>query len=263
MSITTTDKSLKADYANRERSLRFGDINLGIVCPMANEGGTAAEFVLEVLERCRSYDFRSQTFFAVVDRASTDGTIDILEKLKIDQPELVVVWAPGNRNVVDAYIRGYREAIEANCNWIIEIDAGYSHQPSDLPQFFSKMAEGYDCVFGSRFCDGGVMEGPAKRRVVSRGGTLLANLLLGTKMKDMTSGFEMFTRSALQQVLNKGIHSKAHFFQTKIRAHCRRLRLAEVPIHYRVNSDSVNQRVLRDALSNLWRMVRLRWSGQL
>ena len=230
---------------------------------MANERALAIQFVSEVLEKCRSYNFRSQTFFAVLDRASTDGTLEILKKLQEDQPELVVVWAPENKSVVDAYIRGYREAIESGCDWILEIDAGYSHQPADLPQFFSKMAEGYDCVFGSRFAEGGSMQGAAKRRIISRGGTLLTNALLGTKLKDMTSGFEMFSRAALREILRKGIHSRAHFFQTEIRTHCRKLNIAEVPICYRVTSDSVNRKVVTDAFTNLWRLFRLRVAGRL
>ncbi len=230
---------------------------------MANERTLATQFVNELLAQCGQAGFRSIKMFVVLDKASKDGTVEILRGLEQVEPRLQVVWAPENRNVVDAYLRGYREALAANCDWILEIDAGYSHQPSDVPQFFTKMSEGFDCVFGSRFCQGGSMQGPAKRLLISRGGTALTNLLVGTRMKDMTSGFEMFSRSALQNVLDKGIYSRGHFFQTEIRAHCRNLRVAEVPIRYRVTSDSVNRRVVVDALRNLWRLFRLRLGGQL
>ena len=109
--------------------------------------------------------------------------------------------------MVDAYLRGYREALAAECDWILEIDAGFSHQPDDIPQFFDKMDEGYDCVFGSRFCNGGrIYDSSLKRNLISRGGTLLANLLLGTRLKDMTSGFEMFSRPALEGVLDRALY---------------------------------------------------------
>ena len=244
--------------------LQLSSINLGVVCPMANESITAVSFVNDVLERCTPQGFKSVTFFAVLDKASKDDTLEVLRSLEREQPHLRVVWAPENRNLVDAYLRGYREAINAGCDWILEIDAGYSHQPSEIPQFFQKMVEGYDCVFGSRFCEGGEMtETPFKRRIVSFGGTILTNLLLGTKLKDMTSGFEMFSRSALQEVLAKGIHSRGHFFQTEIKVHCRQKRIAEVPIHYRTDSNGVNHKVVKDAFSNLWRLFRLRLSGDL
>lgn len=238
--------------------------NLGIVCPMANESLTAVRFVNEVLEQCRSQGFKSVTFFAILDRTSVDGTVELLRELEKEQPQLRVVWSPENRSVVDAYIRGYREAISAGCDWVLEIDAGYSHQPAEIPRFFGKIMEGYACVFGSRFCEGGVMaESPLKRRIISRGGSVLTNLLLGTKLKDMTSGFELFSRPVLQEVLDRGIHSRGHFFQTEIKTYCRAKRFAEVPIHYRVASDSVNNMVIKDAFINLWRLFRLRLSGRL
>jgi dolichol-phosphate mannosyltransferase len=240
------------------------DINLGIVCPMANERASAVQFVQAVLEQCRSRSFKSVSFFAVLDNVSKDGTLELLRELERNEPRLRVVWAPENRSVVDAYLRGYREAIDGGCDWILEIDAGYSHQPSEIPQFFEKMDEGYDCVFGSRFCEGGRMEeSPLKRRIISRGGSVLTNILLGTRLKDMTSGFEMFKRPVLEDVLERGIHSRGHFFQTEIKAYCRGRRITEVPIHYRAASDSVNNKVLKDAFNNLWRLFRLRVRGRL
>jgi len=253
----------RSSNSNSERP-PFSAIKLGIVCPMANERTSAVGFVKAVLEQCAAPGFASVTFFAVLDNVSKDGTLELLRDLERTQPQFRVVWAPKNRSVVDAYMRGYREAIEAGCDWILEIDAGYSHQPSDIPQFFAKMAEGYDCVFGSRFCEGGkITDSSAKRRVVSRGGTVLTNMLLGTKLKDMTSGFELFTRPALEEALRKGIRSRGHFFQTEIKVHCRNLRITEVPIHYRAASDSVNNNVLKDAFGNLWRLFHLRISNNL
>ena len=126
------------------------------------------------------------------------------------------------------------------------------------------MQEGYDCVFGSRFCKGGkISASSTKRYLISRGGSILTNLLLGTKLKDMTSGFELFTSQALQDVLKKGIGSKGHFFQTEIKVYCRDLRITEVPIHYKSASPSVNNSVLIDAFKNLWRLIRERFAGKL
>lgn len=250
--------NLKTDTAD----LQVGDINLGIVCPMANESETAVEFVKAVLAQCNG--FKNVTFFVVIDNVSKDNTLEILKDLQAQQGQLNVIWAPENTCLVDAYVRGYREALNANCDWILEIDAGFSHQPSEIPQFFDKMLQGYDCVFGSRFCKSGSMpDSSLRRRIISNGGTIVANILLGTKLKDMTSGFEMFTRSALEMVLDKGIKSRGHFFQTEIKVHCRRLRIAELPICYRVPSAGVSGSVVKDALQNLFRLFKLRLWGKL
>ncbi len=241
---------------------RFSEINLGIVCPMANERDTAVVFVNAVLEQCQ--DFKSVRFFTVFDNACKDGTFGLLKESQDKLPQLQVVWAPEDRCAVDAYMRGYREALDVNCDWILEIDAGFSHQPSEMRQFFDKMVQGYDCVFGSRFCKGGEFaERPLTRYFLSRAGTILTNLLLGTKLKDMTSGFEMFTSDALRKVLDRGISSRGHFFQTEIKAYCRNLRIVEVPIHYRAPSKNVNAAVIMDAFTNLFRLFRKRLAGNL
>jgi len=241
---------------------RFSNIKLGIVCPMANERSTAEEFVNSALEQCKG--FRAVEFFAIFDKSCKDGTFDLLKNMQNKPPELQVVWSGENRCVVDAYIRGYREALYAGCDWILEIDAGFSHQPLEIPRFFDKMSQGYDCVFGSRFCKGGrFTEAPLSRRFISRAGSLLTNLLLSTKLKDMTSGFEMFTKAALRKVLDKGIQSRGHFFQTEIKAYCRNLRIVEVPIHYRSPSQGVTAAIILDAFKNLFRLFRERLVGNL
>jgi dolichol-phosphate mannosyltransferase len=248
---------------SKTEGINVSDIQLGIVCPMANERSTAKEFVNSVLEQCRGRNFKSVRFFAVFDDACKDGTFEMLKETEDKPAELELVWAPEDRWVADAYLRGYREALAAGCDWILEIDANFSHQPAEIPQFFDKMAEGYDCVFGSRFCKGGKFsDSPFSRYFISRAGSILANLLLGTKLKDMTSGFEMFTRDSLQGVLGKGIRSRAHFFQTEIKAYCRHLRVAEVPIHYRTE-EKVKAGVILDAWRNLLRLFGRRLRGRL
>ena len=144
------------------------------------------------------------------------------------------------------------------------MDAGFSHLPDDIPNFFEKMEQGYDCVFGSRFCKGGsISQSPLKRRIISQGGTVVANLLLGTKLSDMTSGFEMFSHETMQMLLERGIRSKGHFFQTEIKAYCRKLKITEVPIRYNLPSPGINNSVLLDALNNLFHMTWLRFKGKL
>src|SRR4051794_8180284 len=98
---------------------------------MANEAETATRFVDSVVANCGALG--SRKFLAIVDQASTDGTREILETHAATLPELAVIWAPENRSVVDAYVRGYREALQMEADWILEIDAGFSHQPSDIP----------------------------------------------------------------------------------------------------------------------------------
>ena len=244
--------------------VELSQINLGIVCPMANEEATAVSFVNSVLHQCNSRVFRAISFFAILDHASKDKTRELLIDLAKRQAQLHVVWAAENTCVAGAYVRGYQEALNAGCDWILEIDCGFSHQPADLPQFFDKMLEGHQCVFGSRFCSAGkISNSSLKRYLISRGGTVLTNLLLGTTLKDMTGGFELFSRAALENALRKGIQSRGPFFQTEIKAHCRNLKVIEVPINYCGASHNIDLAVMNDTFSNLWRLFRLRLRGEL
>ena len=240
-------------------------IHLGVICPMASESDTAVRFVDAVLEKCRARDFKAINFFAVLDNACKDNTRELLEAHAKENPELRVVWAPENRGVVDAYVRGYRAALDHGCDWILEIDAGFSHDPADIPQFFDAMRQGYDAVFGSRFMPGGAITDSAfKRKFISKGGSVLANLLLGTRLADMTSGFELFTRKTLAWVLDeRGIASRGPFFQTEIKTYCRNLKITEVPIHYRAASHDVGQSALKDSFKNLLRLWKLKRKGEL
>src|SRR5947208_13631813 len=131
----------------------LANVKLGVVCPMANEGEDGARFANAVLEQC--IGFREIRFFAVLDNTTTDNSLALLRELEAKDPRVTVVWAPENRCIVDAYVRGYREALAYGADWILEIDAGFSHQPREIPQFFEAMRRGYDCVFGSRFMKGG------------------------------------------------------------------------------------------------------------
>lgn len=224
---------------------------------MANEEKSAASLVAQVLAATRV--FGEVRFYAVLDRASRDKTREALEELAAGEPRLQVVWASENRCVVDAYMRGYKEAIAGGHDYILEMDAGFSHRPQDLPRFFEAMDGGYDCVFGSRFVPGSsITDTPWHRRFISRGGTVIANLLLGTRFHDMTSGFELFSRAALIAILERGIHSRAHFFQTEIKYHARKMRIIEIPISYSATSPSVGFQSLCDAFRHLFRLVRLR-----
>jgi dolichol-phosphate mannosyltransferase len=251
-----TNEPLKSGTGSRRAK------NLVIVCPMANEGDNASAFALAALKQC--VGFHSVMFLAVVDKASTDNTREVLEDLARSNPAIVIVWAPENRCAVDAYLRGYKEAMARQADWILEIDAGFSHQPEDIPQFFDQMEKGYDCVFGSRFMRGGkITEGSSKRYFVSRMGTVLSNFLLGTQLADMTSGFEMFSRRAMNHILERGIQSRAHFFQTEIKVYCRNLKIVEVPIHYKSPSPRMKSSAITDAFRQLGRLFVLRVSDQL
>lgn len=235
--------------------------NWAIIVPMANEEkdfGIFARALAKVLD-----ELSSGKVYFVVDKVSRDNTFQLCRDLSCIDGRFVTVWAPETRNVVDAYLRGYREAYQAGHDFIIEMDAGMSHDPQAIPMFLDALQQGYECVFGSRFIAGGsIGDSPLKRRLLSQGGTLLANLLLGTRLRDMTSGFQGFHAHALGKLLEYPLLSKAHFYQTEVRYLMRDFKHVEVPIHYRAPSPRVSRNAISNSLSVLRHYFMKRLSGR-
>lgn len=221
-----------------------------LVIPMANEEKDFDVFISElkkVLDRLQS----GKAYF-VVDKASKDRTLEMCQNLSQSDKRFETVWAPENKNVVDAYIRGYCEAFKNKHEFIIEMDGGMSHDPKSIPMFLRVLNEGNECAFGSRFINGGSMgNSPFMRRTLSKTGTVLSNILLGTKMYDMTSGFQGFHSKVVGELLNYQLLSKAHFYQTEVRYLLRKKRFAEIPIHYQAPSPSVSNKAIFNSISVL------------
>jgi dolichol-phosphate mannosyltransferase len=201
--------------------------------------------------------------YLVVDKVSRDRTLELCRELSLRDRRFVTVWAPENKNVVDAYLRGYKEAIAAGYDLVIEMDAGLSHDPRALPTFVEALTQGYECVFGSRFIAGGsIYDSKWQRTVLSRIGTVLANLLLGTRLHDMTSGFQGFQAGIVKSFLAYPLLSKAHFYQTELRYLLRNKKCIEIPINYRAPSPRVSKKAIRNALSVLLHYFFLRLQGR-
>ncbi|MBL0047338.1 MAG: glycosyltransferase [Bacteroidetes bacterium] len=217
---------------------------------MANE---ERDFDVFITELKKVFDrLQSGKAYLVVDNASKDRTLQLCQNLSREDNRFETVWAPENKNVVDAYIRGYREAYKNKHEFIIEMDAGMSHDPNSIPMFLRVLNEGNECAFGSRFMNGGSMgDSPFTRRTLSKMGTVLSNILLGTKLYDMTSGFQGFHAKVVGELLNYQLLSKAHFYQTEVRYLMRKKRFAEVPIHYQAPSPSVSQKAISNSISVL------------
>lgn len=230
------------------------------VIPMANEEDDFHPFT-DLLAAMMDTIGSGKIYF-IIDNVSKDKTLDYARTLCAEDPRFEVVWAPENRSVVDAYLKGFKVAHSKGHELIIEMDAGMSHDPRALPMFLRVLNEGNECAFGSRFINGGSMgDSPFKRRMLSKTGTTLANILLGTKLKDMTSGYQGFHRDVIEKLLQYQLLSKGHFYQTEVRYLLRNRRIFEVPIHYQAPSPRVSGSSVKNAYMTLFKYFTMRLSG--
>ncbi len=235
--------------------------NWAVVIPLANEEAELPELA-EALAAVMDAMSGGMVYF-IVDKVSTDRTLDLCRELETSDPRFQTRWLPQNRNVVDAYINGFREALAGGHEIVIEMDGGLSHDPRAIPAFLRALNEGNDCAFGSRYINGGSMvDSPLWRRFLSKGGTWLAKWLLGARLADMTSGYQGFRRAVLLRVVDHPLRSTAHFYQTELRHLLRHEKLIEVPIHYRAPSPRVSEGAIRNSMVVLFYYFLLRLSGK-
>lgn len=222
-----------------------------IVMPVANEEATMESLLDDIL----NLPYDNLYIYPVIDSYSKDRTEEIIREKEKQSQRVKCIFYKESRGVSTCYLEGFRQALHDGAERIIEMDGGGSHLPSEIPQFIEKLDEGYDCVWGSRFIRGGGISGqPLYRRILSSGGTWLANLVLGTRLKDMTSGFEGFQRSVLKNMRLDKFLSRGHMYQTEMRYYCRKYRTIEVPIHYVGSSSSLKNSSVREALQILFKL---------
>jgi dolichol-phosphate mannosyltransferase len=231
--------------------------DFAVIIPMANEKDDFHPFV-DCLSDVLTMLECGKVYF-VVDNVSKDNTLELCQNHSLKDSRFETIWAPENRNVVDAYLRGYKEALKNKHEIIIEMDAGLSHDPKALPMFLRVLNEGNECAFGSRFINGGsICDSTWKRTFLSKFGTILSNVLLGSKMYDMTSGYQGFHAGIVEKFVKYGLLSKAHFYQTELRYLLRDSRYAEIPIHYRAPSPSVSKKAIINSFEVLFHYFFLR-----
>ena len=222
-----------------------------IVMPIANEEATIAKVLDEIL----SLDYDNLYIYPVMDNYSKDKTQKIVEEFEQKTDKVKLIFYKESYGVISCYLEGFRRALADGAEQIIEMDGGGSHLPTEVPLFIEKLEEGYECVWGSRFVKGGgISNHPLYRRILSSGGTLLANIVLGTSLKDMTSGFEGFQRNVLESMDLDKFLSKGHMYQTEMRYYCRNYHTVEVPIHYVGSESSFRMKSVTEALRILFKL---------
>ncbi len=222
-----------------------------IVMPVANEETTMGQILEEIL----SLPYDNLYIYPVIDSYSRDRTEEIIREKERQSERVKCIFHRQSRGVVSCYLEGFKRALEDGAEQILEMDGGGSHLPSEIPRFLEKLEEGYECVWGSRFMEGGSMrEQPLYRRILSQGGTFLANFVLGTRLRDMTSGFEGFQREILESLDLDSFLSQGHMYQTEMRYYCRDYRTVETPIHYVGTASSLKTSSVTEALRILFQL---------
>jgi len=170
----------------------------------------------------------------VIDDGSPDGTGEIADRLAAERAWVSVLHRETKEGLGPAYIAGFRRALEAGAELVLEMDCDFSHAPADVPRLIAAATDA-DLVLGSRYAaGGGTANWGLLRRVVSRGGCLYAQVILGLRVRDLTGGFKCFRRTALEAIDLGALSAHGYAFQieTTYRIVRAGLRVREVPITF-------------------------------
>ena len=228
-------------------------MKITVVVPTYNERDNIETLAGMIL----SQDERVDILF--VDDNSPDGTGDIADRLASSTSRVKVLHRAGKLGLGSAYREGFRTALDNGADYIVEMDADFSHDPAMLPLFIEKMSE-YDLVIGSRYINGvSVVNWPIRRLILSYCASVYTRLITGLHLSDCTGGFKCFRRNVLESLDLESIRSDGYSFQIEMnyRCHERGFRIGEIPIIFvdrHAGSSKMSKQIVREAVLMVWKL---------
>lgn len=208
----------------------------------------------------------------VVDDNSPDGTGRVADELaerynataQPDRPRILVIHRKGKGGLGTAYVEGMRRALADGADYVLQMDADFSHSPVYIPQMLGVMlATDAHVVIGSRYVPGGSLDegwGPG-RRLLSWWANLYSRAILNLRIRDMTAGFKLWRRTALLEIGLEDVRSNGYSFQVEMAYLCekRGYRLIEIPIHFEDRRIGQSKLDVPVKIESAWRTWQIRW----
>ncbi len=197
----------------------------------------------------------------VVDDNSPDGTGQIADRLAAADGRVEVLHRAGKEGLGPAYLAGFRHALAGGADYVLQMDADFSHDPADLPRLLAAVGDGADVALGSRYVPGGeVSDWGLLRRFVSRGGNVYAGLVLAVAPRDLTGGFKCHRRRVLETIDLGAVASMGYVFQVEMtyRSLGAGFSVAEVPIRFRDRQIGESKMSAAIAAEAIWQVPLLR-----
>lgn len=228
-----------------------------VIIPTYNEIENAENIIRAVL------GLEGEYCILIIDDGSPDGTAGVVKKLMTEFPErLHLLERSGKLGLGTAYITGFKWALENGYDYVFEMDADFSHAPSDLPRLYAACKEGADMAVGSRYKDGvSVVNWPIGRILMSYFASVYVRKTLGVKIFDSTAGFVCYSRRVLETIDFDNIRMKGYGFQIEMKYTAIRLgfKLAEVPVIF-VNRKEGTSKMSGSIFGEaFWGVIKLRF----
>ncbi len=226
-------------------------MNLVIVIPTYNEKDNIRPLAEDILK------IVPQTRILLVDDNSPDGTGEAADALAKQNPQVSVLHRENKEGLGKAYIAGFKEALKMNPDYIIQMDADFSHNPKYIPQFLREI-KNYDLVLGSRFMNG--EKRPAHVSIMSMWANRYARWILGLKISDCLGGFKCCRKEALKSIELDKFTSTGFVFQTEFiyKAYKRGFTIKEIPINFYKRKSGRTKKSIKIILEAFFKIMLLR-----
>jgi dolichol-phosphate mannosyltransferase len=194
-----------------------------------------------------------------VDDNSPDGTGALADRMASVNNRIKVIHRKEKLGLGSAYREGFKHALQDGADYVIEMDADFSHDPANLPVFIAEMRN-YDLVIGSRYMNGvSVVNWPLRRLMLSYCASVYTRLITGMKMSDCTSGFKCFRRKVLETIDLSKIKSDGYSFQIEMNYRCLEngFTIGEIPIIFidrHSGSSKMSKQIVREAVIMVWKL---------
>ena len=226
-----------------------------VIVPTYNEKENILLIMSAILEQNECLEI------LVVDDGSPDGTGDMVEEATKKNPRVHLIRRKGKMGLGSAYVTGFKWALERDYERVFEMDADFSHCPTDLNRFL-ETAEDADLVLGSRYQNHriSVVNWDLRRLILSYGANVYTRIVTGLPISDATGGFKCFRREALQALNLDKMKSDGYCFQieTTFKAWTRSFRIAEIPIVFedrRAGYSKLSRAIAREAFFMVFRLA--------
>ena len=195
-----------------------------------------------------------QVHILVVDDNSPDGTGAVADRIAARDAQVQVLHRSKKDGLGGAYLAGFTWAFERGFKTLVEMDADGSHRAEDLGKLLAQAGRA-DLVIGSRWVEGGAVQNwPWYRRAISRTGTFYADVMLGSRVKDMTAGFRAFDAEFLKGLNLEGVASRGYGFQVEMAWRTQKAggTIVEVPITFVERTEGASKMTTAIVLEALW-----------
>ncbi len=224
-----------------------------IIIPTYNE----VENVQRLVQAIFSYQADIHILF--VDDSSPDGTGALIKKMQQEHPNILLLEREKKEGLGRAYIAGFKFALQKGFDYIFEMDADFSHDPREIPNFLAAIARS-DLVIGSRYIHGvNVINWPLRRLLLSYFANKYTQVITGLPVKDCTGGFKCFRRQVLENINLDNIRSNGYAFQIEMnfKAWMAGFKIQEIPIIFvdRVYGESkLSRKIMWEAIFLVWKL---------